>query len=185
MTEKKRGRGEHGLLPAGEEAVKSRSSRNAFKELIVILVLSVIVYGISAKFDIFDTIIGWIYRHDTWQLDELFTVAVFLVVAMAVYGWRRYRELIVQMHRREQAEMESSQLIPELEAALADVSALEKLIPICSSCKRLRDDKGYWNQVEEYPATHLRARFDAGICPECARRLYGNGPEFWRPRSRV
>ena len=165
--------------------MESHRSRTAFMDLVVVLVVSGIVFAISVKFDLFNHIIGWVYLHDSWQLDELFTVAVFLVFAMAVYGWRRYRELILQTRRREQAERERSRLIPELETALADVSELEKLIPICSSCKRLRDDKGYWNQVEEYLATHLRARFDAGICPECARKLYGNGREVWQPRSRV
>jgi hypothetical protein len=144
------------------------------RELMVIAVLSVLVFAFSATFDIFNKIISWVYSHDTWQLDELFTVAIYLVVATAIYAWRRYAELIDQVRRREQAETEKARLIPELDNARADVSALKKLLPICSSCKRVRDDTGYWNQVEVYIESHLLARLDDGICPDCARKLYGN-----------
>lgn len=63
----------------------------------------------------------------------------------------------------------------ELEQALADVKTLSGLIPICSSCKKIRDDMGYWNQIENYIADHSNAVFSHGICPECMNKLY---PEF-------
>jgi hypothetical protein len=145
----------------------------AFRDVIIITSLSILVFSISATFDVFNSIISWIYRHDTWQLDELFTVAVYLVFAIAIYARRRHKELVVQMHLREQAEAEKARIIPELESARADVSVLKRLLPICSSCKRVRDDKGYWNQVEVYIETHFLTRLDDGTCPDCARRLYG------------
>jgi len=49
------------------------------------------------------------------------------------------------------------------------------LLPICASCKRVRDDKGYWNQLEAYVRDHSEAEFSHGICPDCAEKLY---PEF-------
>ncbi len=49
------------------------------------------------------------------------------------------------------------------------------LIPICSSCKKIRDDKGYWNQIESYIESHSEADFSHSICPECAKKLY---PDF-------
>ncbi len=45
-------------------------------------------------------------------------------------------------------------------------------VPICSSCKMIRDDEGYWNQIEEYITEHTGAQFSHGICPECSKRLY-------------
>ncbi len=65
-------------------------------------------------------------------------------------------------------------LIDELKTALGQVKTLKGLLPICASCKKIRDDKGYWNQIESYITTHSEAEFSHGICPECARRLYGH-----------
>lgn len=59
-----------------------------------------------------------------------------------------------------------------LEKALAEVKALSGLLPICSHCKKIRDDKGYWNQIESYIHKHSEAEFSHGICPECAKKYY-------------
>jgi PAS domain S-box-containing protein len=75
-------------------------------------------------------------------------------------------------HKRVQAEREK--LVDELKNALAQVKTLSGLIPICASCKKIRDDKGYWNQIEIYIRDHSDAHFSHGICPECAQKLYGN-----------
>ncbi|MEW6543404.1 MAG: hypothetical protein AB1411_07320 [Nitrospirota bacterium] len=53
-----------------------------------------------------------------------------------------------------------------------DARRLRELLPICASCKKIRDDKGYWNLLEEYFEEHGQARFTHGLCPECATRLY-------------
>lgn len=71
-----------------------------------------------------------------------------------------------------QAEKEKDSLIAELEAALADVKKLSGLLPICSSCKKIRDDNGYWNQIEAYIKENSEADFSHGICPECTKLLY-------------
>jgi len=75
---------------------------------------------------------------------------------------------------RELAESESSknQIITELKEAMNHVKLLRGFLPICSSCKQIRDDKGYWSQVEEYISQHSEAKFTHGICPECAQKLY-------------
>ncbi len=62
-----------------------------------------------------------------------------------------------------------------LQETLDQVNQLSGLLPICASCKKIRDDKGYWNQIEAYIQDHSEAGFSHGICPECARKLY---PEF-------
>jgi hypothetical protein len=65
--------------------------------------------------------------------------------------------------------------IEELKNSLSKVRLLSGLLPICASCKKIRDDKGYWNQIESYISEHSEAEFSHGICPDCARKLY---PEF-------
>jgi hypothetical protein len=76
---------------------------------------------------------------------------------------------------RYQTEAERDQLIQELQQALASVKSLSGLLPICASCKKIRDDQGYWKQVEAYISSHSEATFTHGLCPECFHTLY---PEF-------
>ncbi len=57
---------------------------------------------------------------------------------------------------------------------MARVKTLSGLFPICASCKKIRDDAGYWNQIESYIARYSDAQFTHSICPECSDRLYGN-----------
>jgi len=60
----------------------------------------------------------------------------------------------------------------ELKRAREEIKTLRGIIPICSSCKKIRDDKGYWQQVDAYLHSHTEALFSHGICPECAEVLY-------------
>jgi PAS domain S-box-containing protein len=64
------------------------------------------------------------------------------------------------------------QLISKLEDSLEKVKLLSGFIPICASCKKIRDEKGYWRQIEEYIRDHSEAEFSHGICPECGKKLY-------------
>ncbi len=65
-----------------------------------------------------------------------------------------------------------NQTIRELKKALSEVKTLSGLLPICAHCKKVRDDKGYWNQIEIYIDKHSDASFSHGVCPECAELLY-------------
>jgi DNA-binding response OmpR family regulator len=81
-----------------------------------------------------------------------------------------------QLHRelaeRKRAEQALRETNAELAAALANVKSLSGLLPICASCKGIRDDKGYWTQVETYISENSEATFTHGLCPDCLRRLY-------------
>jgi PAS domain S-box-containing protein len=72
---------------------------------------------------------------------------------------------------RKRVEAERDRLIQELTQALAEVRALTGMLPICSHCKKVRDDRGYWNQIEAYISEHSAATFTHGICPDCAQVL--------------
>lgn len=69
-------------------------------------------------------------------------------------------------------EAEVRRTVDELTQALAEVQTLSELLPICSACKKVRDDAGYWQQVDNYFAQHSGVRFSHGICPDCLTRLY-------------
>jgi PAS domain S-box-containing protein len=82
---------------------------------------------------------------------------------------------------RRQLLEERDKLIERLQKAMAEIRQLSGLIPICASCKKIRDDDGFWHQVEEYISRHSLAEFSHGICPECVRTLY---PDYYEARFR-
>lgn len=66
----------------------------------------------------------------------------------------------------------------QLEEALANIKTLKGLLPICANCKKIRDDQGYWNQLESYIEKHSDASFSHGLCPDCMEALYGDQPWY-------
>ncbi len=80
--------------------------------------------------------------------------------------------VIDDISRIKHNEIERNRLIAELQKALAEVKTLSGLLPICSHCKKIRDDKGYWTQIESYIHEHSEAKFSHGICQECAKKYY-------------
>ena len=72
--------------------------------------------------------------------------------------------------------IERQKLTVKLREALEQIKTLRGLLPICASCKDIRDDRGYWHQIEDYVRNHSDAEFSHGICPECAEKLY---PELY------
>jgi len=79
---------------------------------------------------------------------------------------------VTDITERKKAEEERNKLILELQETLSEIKTLKGIIPICASCKRIRDDKGYWNQVEAYIRDHSEADFSHSICPDCMKKLY-------------
>jgi PAS domain S-box-containing protein len=82
------------------------------------------------------------------------------------------QKLNEEILERKKAEEEKAKLIVELQNALANVNMLSGMLPICSSCKKIRDDQGYWTQIEAYIRAHSEAEFSHSLCPECAKKLY-------------
>jgi len=75
---------------------------------------------------------------------------------------------------RKQAEEEREEMISKLQEAFDSIKTLKGLLPICANCKKIRDDKGYWNQIEAYVRDHSDAEFSHSICPDCAEILYSD-----------
>jgi hypothetical protein len=97
---------------------------------------------------------------------ETFWFYSFVLIALVgiIYGLFRLR--VLQLTRREK------ELQKRIQEALANIKTLGGLIPICSNCKKIRDDKGYWDQLEGYIQSHSEVTFSHGICPDCAQKLY-------------
>ena len=98
----------------------------------------------------------------------LFVMASILLTAVLISTYKANKSIAAQ----KEVEEAKGKLIVELQAALAKVNKLSGLLPICASCKKIRDDKGYWNQIESYIREHSEAEFSHGICPECVKKLY-------------
>ena len=81
-------------------------------------------------------------------------------------------QLQLEMAERTRTEQALREKNAELAAALAKVKLLGGLLPICAGCKKIRDDQGYWSQVDSYVQEHSEATFTHGLCPECIKRLY-------------
>lgn len=73
--------------------------------------------------------------------------------------------------------IERQRLVTELKNALDEIKTLKGIVPICATCKKIRDDKGYWNMLESYIEAHSDVSFSHGMCPECSDKLYGG--EQW------
>ncbi|HOC59655.1 MAG: PAS domain S-box protein [Syntrophaceae bacterium] len=86
-----------------------------------------------------------------------------------------FRGIIRDISERKKEEKAREKLIEELRQALSEVKTLSGLLPICASCKKIRNDKGYWEQIESFIGEHSEAEFSHGICPDCAKKLY---PEY-------
>jgi len=82
---------------------------------------------------------------------------------------------LIDITERKQQQFEREALIEQLQQALSEVKTLSGMLPICSSCKKVRDDKGYWNSIEAYIHKHSAAKLTHGICPDCRKKLY---PEY-------
>jgi PAS domain S-box-containing protein len=91
----------------------------------------------------------------------------------AVIGGKKYVFCVCRdVSERKKAEREREALIRQLQEALAEIKLLRGMVPICSYCKRVRDDEGYWHQVEEYIEKNAKAGVTHGICPECAKKHF-------------
>ena len=117
-----------------------------------------------------------ITRRDMLRRSTLAGVTLWLGAgSQGVASYAANEKLKREIGERLKAESEKEKLIVDLKKALKEVNKLSGLLPICSSCKKIRDDKGYWNQLEDFIQKHSGAEFSHGVCPDCAKNLY---PEF-------
>ncbi len=112
-------------------------------------------------------------------------IAIFVIILLSLIYI--VRNSLIEMNKRLVAEKELNQYKDDLEVlvekrteklreAVSKVKTLSGFLPICASCKKIRDDKGYWNQIESYIREHSEAEFSHSICPDCAEKLY---PELY------
>ena len=98
-------------------------------------------------------------------------------IELSLSNWKSgdrmfYAGIIRDISKRKQREKEREALIDNLKTSLARVRKLSGLLPICASCKKIRNDGGFWQQIEEYIGEHSEAEFSHGLCQPCLKKLY-------------
>jgi len=147
------------MVPRGSK------DRKVLHEILLILISCIVVFLAAQQYDALEHIVAYSSQHEGYELDELLTVAIFLVFAMTAFTVRRWREQVIL----NKALNDSNNKLKE---ALAEIRHLKDMTPICSSCKNIRDEEGCWHQLESYILEHTGSKFSHGICPECREKLY-------------
>lgn len=136
-----------------------------FIDLSIICIGLVIVYILDTRYDIFEMFLRYIQKHETWELDELITISIYLALSFVFFSLRRWQDSA-------RSERELKQSLDKLEKANEEIKQMKGILPICSYCKKIRDDEGYWHQVEVYIHEHLEAEFAHSLCPKCRKIIY-------------
>lgn len=110
------------------------------------------------------------FKHiqDANEMQLVFTTYIMVNITGGILSWRTNFE----RRKRYLTLMDLQHTNHDLEKALTEIKTLQGIVPICAKCKKIRDDKGYWNRLEEYIETRLDAEFSHGLCPDCMRELY-------------
>jgi hypothetical protein len=123
----------------------------------IVSVVSAVVWFAADLFS------GHPYTHVSYAIwNTTIRLVAFVVLAFAV---ARIRALLTEERR----------ISDQLEKTLSEVKTLTGLLPICAECKKIRDDKGYWQQLEEYISKHTNAEFTHGLCQDCMRKTLKEG----------
>ena len=157
--------------------------RKDWPELIAIFNKALASIPAEAHSEIRQNLLPVRYEYGIDVLDILKWVAVVSAFAITLLSfvivWNR--RLAREIEERKKAEAEKERLIQTLTTAIDEIKTLRGILPICSNCKKIRDDKGYWTRIETYIANHSEADFSHSICPDCMQNLYGQ--EEWFDKS--
>jgi len=123
------------------------------------------------------TILSYGHRDERFiDMFITFLVATFVITQIIVVILKAYRDERGRVEAMNQRLSENLEILRQtnraLEKALSEVKTLSGLLPICASCQKIRNDRGYWDRIETYIQAHSDATFSHGLCPECAQQLY-------------
>ncbi|BBO78715.1 hypothetical protein DSCW_61320 [Desulfosarcina widdelii] len=153
------------MRDATVQSPKRPTARNLILEFAATFICSAAVIFIAVRVDFPKLVMTVFQQYGALEMEAFITGSLFLVTALTAFSVRRliaFRKVNAVLMKRN----------AELEKAMIEIKELRGLIPICSVCKKIRDDEDSWHQIEAYIESHSHAEFTHGICPECMRMLY-------------
>jgi len=141
-------------------------------EVLGIIVLAILGAAISYYYDFIEKMYLWSILDESHLIDDLVAFFIVLTFGLTIFSFRRWREEIRKHSELKRLMLEKEKMIVELHEANEKIKILKGFLPICSHCKKIRNDEGYWQQLEKYISEHSEAQFSHGICPICAKEHY-------------
>ena len=133
--------------------------------LIITFLGGVLVFVLARKVDLFEALYNFTRAHEEYDLDELFSLSLYLWFAFGLLS-------SMWAYRLYQTKKKLATSNEQLRKASTQIKTLEGLLPICSGCKKIRIDDSTWEPLEEYISQHSEATFSHSICPDCIKKLY-------------
>ncbi len=146
-------------------------SRHVVGELIAIAFCAALLFVVAHAVDLLETLDRFAHRYEAWEVDELVSVALFLLVAAFIFAYRRLQE-------SKAAQLDLQRRNSDLQSALDRIRTLEGILPICCYCKKIQTDSAQesenpdWVAVETYVRDRTHAEFSHAICPECMEKYH-------------
>jgi uncharacterized membrane protein YraQ (UPF0718 family) len=144
----------------------------------LMLTRSVSILGFTVFLSLIELLNRYILPENTLLQSIVVTVIISFLISLLLHylfakkQQQRSRQLQQQRDALLQAHHDKDKVIEILKEALDEIKTLSGLLPICASCKKIRDDEGYWHQVESFIRKHTHAEFTHSLCPECLEKLY-------------
>lgn len=142
-----------------------KNAQKITMDILLIAVVSIISFFIFAHFDALETLVEISCEYEHYEIDELVSTSIVLCFCLTWFSIRRWREATNKNNILDQRNK-------ELQSAYEEIKQLKGILPLCSFCKKIRDDSGYWEQVDVYLQKHTDADISHGICPECMEKNY-------------
>lgn len=158
------------------------SKRALFDPEVLVLMVASLVFTIFSEFAFTFYISVYGLSNMIGHIGKIISV-YFIYSAVVKTGLKKPYSLLFQELKIK--ELEKEKTIAELEKALSEVKTLQGIIPICSKCKKIRDDEGFWQQVDHYIAKHSNAEFSHAMCSQCADDLYGGQEWYEKERYKI
>lgn len=136
-----------------------------YKEVIIIVIAGVFSFVVFSNFDALEFLVDVLEEYEDYELDEILPTSLILVPLIFIFLIRRLREA-----NENQRIFQNKN--KELLKAMDEIRQLRGILPLCSFCKKVRNDSGYWEQVEIYIETHSQAEISHGVCPDCMKKHY-------------
>lgn len=136
----------------------------ATQDALIVAGVTFVALAVALYLHLGELLFALAMRYEDLRLDDLSPTLLVLALASLWFAYRRWRELRAALAERER-------LVAELRDALVQITALRGLLPVCAWCRKVRDDAGYWSELEAYVEARSDAQFTHGVCPECEARL--------------